>query len=271
MSPINAARNGRFFEHEEELERQVEERTAKIRLLERQHTETEKLVATGRMAARIAHEINNPLAGVKNSFALVKRAIPQEHRHYEFVARIDREIERIARIVRQMYELYRPDHQVPSSVKVSDVVFDIVALLEPNSRAAGVILDLDVGRARDTVQMHEDSLRQVLYNTIQNAIEASPEDAHVAVSAAIQSDSVFLTVRDSGAGIPDHVRERIFEPFFTTKSGLTTGGLGLGLSISKGLVEAMGGSLSFVSEPGLGTTFTAIMPLNAMPKETANV
>jgi PAS domain S-box-containing protein len=256
--------------HEEELERLVEERTAQVRNLERQRTETEKLVATGRMAARIAHEINNPLAGVKNSFALVKRSIPTDHKHYEFVGRIEREIDRIARIVRQMYELYRPDHQAPSQIKVSDVIFDIAALLEPNARMNGVTLDLDTGRAKTIVTLSEDSLRQVIYNTVQNAIEASSEGEHVKLTAVVDKRSLVFSVVDQGPGIPEEVRTRIFEPFFTTKSGLTTGGLGLGLSISKGLVEAMGGTLSFESSPGHGTTFTAVLPLNATPPENTH-
>jgi PAS domain S-box-containing protein len=257
--------------HEQELERQVAERTERIITLERQRTETEKLVATGRMSARIAHEINNPLAGVKNSFALIKKAVPTDYKHYEFVGRIEKEIERIARIVRQMYELYRPDHQTPTHVKVADVVNDIATLLEPNARQAGVKLDLDVSRARAAVFLHEDSLRQILFNTIQNAIEASPEDAHVRVFAAIDDHNLTLAVSDQGPGIPDDVRQKIFEPFFTTKTGVsTTGGLGLGLSICKGLVDALGGKLTFDSIAGHGTTFTAVLPLNDTPKETTH-
>ncbi len=250
----------------------TEQRRAEERIwqLERQRAEIEKLAATGRMAARVAHEINNPLAGIKNSFQLVKDGIPKDHRNYKYVARIEKEINRIARIVRGMIELHRPDHMVARKFRVDDTVRDVVALLEPSSHERHVSIDVDTAAAAAMVTMPEDPLRQVLYNILMNAVEASPSGAAVRISASVSADVLTIAVSDQGSGIPDDVRSRVFEPFFTTKDGSVTGGLGLGLSVTKGLLEAMGGSLDFESGADEGTTFRVLIPVNISREEVSD-
>jgi two-component system, sporulation sensor kinase C len=219
-------------------------------------------VALGRVAARIAHEINNPLTAVKNSFLLIKPAISTEFRHYDYVNRIDKEINRMARIIRQMYDLYRPETPPAMEVDLAAVIGDIVALVEPNARARGVQITSDASQATDPLRINEDSLRQVLFNIVQNGIEASSADSSVEILVEPSDDRIVISVTDHGEGIPEELRSRIFEPFFTTKTGLTGGGLGLGLSITKGLIENLGGSLTFSTTPGLGTSFCVALPRN---------
>ena len=251
-------------QHAEELERLVEERAQRIRLLEQQRAESEKLAATGRMSARIAHEINNPLAGIKNSFLLVKDGIPTTHRYYDYVRRIETEIERIARIVRQMFDLYRPQQDSVRSFPADLAIRDVVALLRTNCRERDITIDVEINTPALNVALSEGSLRQVLYNVIQNAIDASSPGGTVRVRAAAEQQQLTVSVIDQGHGIPEEIRPQIFEPFFTTKSGLERSGLGLGLSVSKGLVEAMGGKLDFESTVGKGTTFMITLPLDAL-------
>ncbi|HEY3296088.1 MAG TPA: PAS domain S-box protein [bacterium] len=247
--------------HSEELERIIEERTAQIRKLERQRLESEKQVSVGRMAARIAHEINNPLAGVKNSFLLVKKAIPEDYKHFEFVNRIERELDRIARIVRQMFELYRPERREPEVIRPADAIQDVVILLQGNIRSQGIKVEQETARAGKPVRIHSDSLKQVLFNVLQNAIEASPQGATVRVECILRGSVLALDIADQGGGIPEEVQSRIFEPFFTTKEGETTGGLGLGLSVTRSLVESMGGLISFETIENRGTTFHITLPV----------
>jgi signal transduction histidine kinase len=118
--------------------------------------------------------------------------------------------------------------------------------------------------------MSEDSLRQVVNNVVQNAIEASPEGGIVRIHAEVTGKTLVITVRDQGKGIPEDARLQIYEPFYTTKSSRQTGGLGLGLSIAKNLVEAMNGSLDFESTIGQGTTFTIMLPIETSQKEARN-
>lgn len=248
--------------YSEELENELRRRTKRIRELERQRMAVEKLAAAGRMAARIAHEINNPLAGIKNAFALVKNAIPRNHPYFEYGDLIENEIDRIARIVHQMFDLYRPEQEFPRVFKVSETIVDVVALLEPSCRKEKVKILVDPGESPPVVHLPEGHLRQVLFNILQNAIEASPSGGQVKCSVSLEAeDRLCISVEDKGKGIPESVGAQIYEPFFTTKTGPSKRGLGLGLSTSRSLVIAMGGSLEFQSQPGRGTLFRIILPL----------
>ncbi|MGH7496432.1 MAG: PAS domain S-box protein [bacterium] len=237
-----------------ELEDLVEERAARIKELERQRTEQEKLAATGRMAARIAHEINNPLGGIRTSFRLLSRAVPEHHRHFEYVELIEKEIDRIAQIVRQMLDLHRPQHESPQSFRLAQTVAEVTTLLRPKAAERRIHVDQDSERAQALVTLPENMLRQILHNVILNAIEASPEGGQVRIQAETQAERLLVTVIDHGHGIPDEIKLRIFEPFFTTKSKSATGGMGLGLSICKSLIEVLHGTIAFENNVGEGTT-----------------
>ncbi|MCI0692233.1 PAS domain S-box protein [candidate division KSB1 bacterium] len=247
--------------HSEELEELVAKRAARIQELERQRMVTEKLAATGRMAARIAHEINNPLAGIRNALRLVGRAVPKDHRYYHYVGKIEKEIARIAQIVHQMLNLYRPDQLSKQEFRVDESIRDVVALMRSGSDQRRIKLELDTDSATNMVRLPENRLRQILYNLIQNALDASPQGSSVRIRAIIDRQCLTITVSDQGDGIPEEARPHIFEPFFTTKIDLATGGLGLGLSVCKSLVEAMNGSIAFESKLGKGSEFRVILPL----------
>jgi len=247
--------------HTEELEALVDERTKRLRELEQHRAENEKLAATGRMAARIAHEINNPLAGIKNSFRLIKKAVSVTHAHYKYTGLIEAEIERIANIVRLMFDLYRPDYEAVRNFPADFAIRDVVTLLKGSCLERRVTIDVEIKTPQLTVALSENSLRQVLYNIIQNAVDASPPEETIRITAELEVDRLLIRVADRGNGIPEEIRPRIFEPFFTTKSGFSRSGLGLGLSVSKSLVEAMHGALGYETAIGAGTVFWVALPL----------
>ena len=114
-------------------------------------------------------------------------------------------------------------------------------------------------------------MRQMVYNLVQNAIEASPKGATVHVRTLVHDGKFVLRVRDNGPGIPCEVRDKIFEPFFTTKSGrIRTGGMGLGLSLVRRTITAFGGTIEFADVEGGGCEFTVTLPLNPPEGVTAS-
>jgi signal transduction histidine kinase len=231
----------------EALEQEVQKRTAELQ-------QREQLAATGRMAARIAHEINNPLAGIKNAFRLLKDAVPADHPHAHYGSRIDKEIDRIAGILQPMFDLYRPEQEVSRTFRLDETINDVITLLEPSCRQYGVQMTTELLQLARVVHLPEGAVRQILFNLLVNAIEASPSGGVVEVK-----------------GIPQELHQQVFEPFFTTKEGTSRRGLGLGLSISKNLVEALNGRIEFRSRANQGMIFQVILP-HHMPtgKERVN-
>ncbi|RMF58170.1 MAG: PAS domain-containing sensor histidine kinase [Calditrichaeota bacterium] len=250
----------KILHYTEKLESMVAERTKKIKVLERQRRETEKLVATGRMAARIAHEINNPLAGIQNSFRLIKDSIPTNHPHHHYVERIDNEINRIANIVRQMFDLYRPDRVSSKRFSILRTVKEVISLMDSYSRERQVKIRIIPIKGNSTVTLPENLVRQVLFNIIQNAIEASPQGGEVVITPKTVKNGILISISDQGCGIKEKYRHKIFEPFFSTKNQFKASGMGLGLSISREIVEALSGTINFETQKNQGTTFHIFLP-----------
>ena len=246
--------------HQENLERKLAERTEYIRRIEHRQAEFEKLAAISGLAARIAHEINNPLGGVKNAFHLMKDEISPDAPHAKYIPMIEKEIDRMKRIIRELYTLYRPGPEPTGSFGVAMTLGEVVSLLEAEAYAGGIRMEMDVKPPDSTFFGSEDAVRQILFNLSKNAIEASPPGAVVSVQAIVEEDGLHLSVSDQGTGIADDVRPRLFEPFFSIKPSRGTTGLGLGLPVSKTLVETLGGSLDFETTVGEGTIFHVWLP-----------
>jgi PAS domain S-box-containing protein len=224
--------------------------------------EVETLTTMGRIAARVAHEINNPLAGIQNSFLLLRDAISPDHPHYAYVGAIEREIRRIANVTRQLYETYRPETDGTGQSGVRTLIGDAVAFLQQVNRPSKVEIRADLTGVPSLVAIPESVLRQSVYNLVQNAVEASPQGGVVTVRAELIEGFFILKVRDQGPGVPLESRERIFQPFVTTKGrGAATGGMGIGLSLVRRSVEAMGGTVEIMDPPEGGTEFVIRIPV----------
>jgi PAS domain S-box-containing protein len=241
----------------------VTETRRKERLIEEQRRRmaaSAKLSALGEMAAGVAHEINNPLHALRLSAALIDRALggpsPDPERARRAAAQLDATIDRAARIIEGLRIFSREEPARPADeVPVRRIVDDTLAFSRERFRAHGIELVVPDIPGDLTVCAHAVQVSQVLVNLLNNALHAveGRAERRVAIEVDELATTVELSVTDSGAGIPEAVRERIFEPFFTTKPPDV--GTGLGLSVSKGLVEAQGGTIRFESEPGR-TRFT---------------
>ncbi|MCG6158145.1 sensor histidine kinase [Rubinisphaera margarita] len=252
--------------YNQHLEQLVQERTARIAQLEKQRLRMEKLAALGQMAAGVAHEVNNPLAGIRNAFALFRSNLTPDDDNYELLDLIDGEIERISSITHQMYQLYRPSQQAPRQFDLRRTIADVVILVQPLSEKANVQVHWE---ARDCVAsedlaatevvLREGELKQILLNVLRNAVQASPSGGHVEIDVSTRLGEVRIRVTDDGPGVPDEFAARLFEPFFSTKSE-TREGMGLGLSVSRSLAEAMGGSIRIDNREPHGACVTITLP-----------
>jgi len=232
--------------------------------------ESEAILAKGQMAAYVAHEINGPLAGISSALQLIQAAVPEDHPRRNYLDLARQEVQRIAGIVRSLYELHQVPHGGgggPQDAAVGDVMQEVASLMSARFRASRVTLQLDPGEPGLRVALRSDLLRQVLFNLLLNALDASPEEGLVHCSTARVEGGLELRVADQGRGIPEDIRERIWEPGFTTKRNAVQGGLGMGLSTTRRLLESIQGSIRFEPRtPGPGTVFVARVPLILKPQ-----
>lgn len=219
----------------------------------------EKLVATGRMAARIAHEINNPLTGISGAIQLIKADLSPGAPAFRYAEMVEREIARVSNVVRQMYGLYRPEQEPSRVIDLRPVLEDVVTLMRPDADRKRVRLELHLV-AREPALAQEQNLRQILMNIVRNAIEVTATGGLVDVAVERQGRCVDIVVSDQGPGITEELRQQMFEPFYTTKSTSGGRGLGLGLSVSDTLVKAMGGSIVFENRADGGARCRVCLP-----------
>ena len=237
--------NSRLFR---QLEMELEQRARAEAAL----VKTERLATAGRLAATIAHEINNPLEAVTNLIYLARSAPPGQARHY--LQMVEEELSRIAHITKMTLGFYR-ESGAPTPVHVDELVQEILALYEAKLRAKNIHVQAHVQKLPPVLGSRGE-LRQVLANLVANALDALPSEGTLEISAADADGIVRLRVTDNGPGIPAPNLTRIFEPFFTTKADL---GTGLGLWVSRQIIEKHGGTISVESAPGR-TSFTISLP-----------
>src|SRR5437763_4516639 len=228
--------------------------------VERRMLEIEKFAATGRLAATIAHEVNNPMEAIKNAIYLLSDSVKADAQPiYEI---LKSETERVARIVRQMLGLYRNNEQV-KPINLNTLIDDTILLLNRQLQRSNVEVTTKLGDLPDAV-IAADQLRQVLSNLVINAKDSMPDAGslqirtrHVHHSKEYPLGSIRLLVADTGSGIPPELRKTIFEPFVTTKGEK---GTGLGLWIVRGIIGNHGGKISLKSKVGRGTVFKIELP-----------
>jgi signal transduction histidine kinase len=250
-------------EENAELSARLQQRLAELESTQAQLVRSTKLAAIGELAANIAHEINNPLTGVLSLVELLQEESAEDASHRADLDTIRDETLRVRAIVRSLLDFAR---QTPPQLELTDprpVLDSVLPLVRKRAAVGGV--EIHQAHAPEPLPIVVDvsQLKQVLINLLTNAIDAMPDGGAIFVGTERQDDQVVITVRDTGPGIPAEHIERIFEPFFTTKSAVS--GTGLGLSVSLGIIERHGGTLTVTSEPGAGATFAVRLPAGVRP------
>jgi PAS domain S-box-containing protein len=233
---------------------------------------TEKLASVGRLAASIAHEINNPLEAVTNLLYLTKRDLRNPDKAEQHLESATHELDRVAHIARQTLGFYR-DNSAPKVIKPTKILDEVLFLYGKKIQARRIQVSREFSQNASAVAL-EGEIRQVFSNLIANAIDAMPIGASLKLRVTDSHEwnnsslpGVRITIADSGAGISSEHRKNIFQPFYTTKKDV---GTGLGLWITRGIVEKHGGMIrvrSRVGDSGSGTTFSIFLPRESNIKE----
>lgn len=229
---------------------------------------TNRMASIGRLAAGVAHEINNPLAIINEKAGLVrdlfvyKKEYAEDERLLGIVDSIISSVERCGTITKRLLGFARHIDVRVENIRFADLVEEVLGFLHKEAEYRSITIDLDIEDALPEFQSDRGKLQQILLNLVNNAFQAMSDGGRLAIAAHRQGrNAIRFTVADNGCGIPEADRKRIFEPFFSTKK--TRGGTGLGLSITYGLVQELNGEMSVESEVGRGTTFAITLPLHA--------
>jgi len=240
----------------------------RVEQLEERERLRDRLAALGEMAAAIAHEVKNPLAGIEVMSGLLKRQLPDSPDAQTILADIIKEAKMANRIVQEVLAFVRPIRLQVEDISVADVIRDAMTMADSHALKGEVEVRVDIPEALRPLQGDPAQLRQIFTNFLTNAFEAMNgagrvEIAAIAVDGEEEAEqggpTVVITVSDNGPGIPPEVTDRIFSPFFTTKPQ----GSGLGLAIVRKIVDAHDGRIDVGERPGGGAVFRVTLPFRS--------
>lgn len=255
-----AIRNAQLYaelrSYAQNLESMVEKRTEELRHTQAQLIRTEKLAAVGRLAAGIAHEVNNPLQPIMNCLEVAIEDIESgKVVDAEGLRIAEKEVQRIKTIVSQLLDFARPGTTDTSEIDLCDLVQEVLSLTRKQLERMNI--DLVANLSQVPVYCGNSSqLKQVVLNLIINAMESMPEGGQLTIDLYTEHDAAVIAVIDTGVGIDSDAVAQIFDPFYSTKDN----GTGLGLAVSYGIIEGHGGDIRVKSTPGQGSCFMIILP-----------
>jgi PAS domain S-box-containing protein len=248
-------------EYSEELEALVEKRTRQLKEAQDQLVKSERLAAIGQVAAMVGHDLRNPLTGIKGAayYLKTKPALRKDKKTMEMLELIEKDIEYSNKIITDLLEYSRDVHLELTETTPKLIIGETLSPLEvPNN-----IQVINLTESDPRIKADIEKLNRAFVNLIKNAIDAMPYGGKLAIKSTGTNDNVEFTFADTGMGMTKEQMGKIWAPFFTTKAK----GMGLGLPICKGIIEAHKGYITVESMPGIGTTFTVTIPIEPKPTE----
>ena len=248
----------------ETLKERVDEATSAIRDQQNELIKAERLATIGEFAARIAHEIKNPLSGITVALEIM-RSKSEDNDQQQSISEVLKEVRRLDRILKDLLQLSIPKEMDFRRADPNDVVERSVLVVSPIADEKGVTIETNLN-CTEEFNLDFEKCQQVVINLLINGLDAlETGEGKVTVETHTNDGMLHIRVTDTGHGISPHEMEKVFEPFYTSKKQ----GTGLGLAISKRIIEAHNGSISVSSEVGTGSAFTVVLPRN--PGERAKI
>ncbi|WP_449538836.1 ATP-binding protein [Ferdinandcohnia sp. Marseille-Q9671] len=215
----------------------------------------EKLAFVGQMATTIGHEIRNPLASLKGFTQLQREKHKEDEAHYSIM---EQEIDRIDSILNDVLVIGKPKSLHVSQCNLEELINYVISITEQSEQGKNCEIDVQIENSLPLIECDEKQMKQVFLNLIKNGVESVPDDGKLTIECRNESNNwVLIRICDKGCGIPKIVQEKLFEPFFTTKDY----GTGLGLMVSKKIIEDHHGTIQIASEEGKGTEVTITLPI----------
>jgi two-component system NtrC family sensor kinase len=258
-----------FTQH---LESKVEDRTQQLKSAHQKLLQSDRLASLGQLSASVAHEINNPIAGVLNLSMLLQRMLKDDgipptriEEFRKYLTQITNETARVGRIVSDLLAFSRRSKPQRAPADVNKIVKMTLSLIQHKMKLSNVEVETRLAEDLPAAPCDQSQMQQVVLNLLLNAAEAThgKSERRVVVSTSAGGGYVRVVVADNGEGIASENLAKIFHPFFTTKP--EGKGVGLGLAVSYGIIEAHGGDIEVTSRVGEGTTFTVALPIQAPP------
>jgi two-component system NtrC family sensor kinase len=252
--------NAKLLQWGKTLEKRVDERTRELVTMQNSLIQSEKLASLGKMAAGVAHEINNPLTSILINAHLLMEKTDRKSESYENLDMIAEETTRCGQIVKGLLEFSRQSPPQKNIVSINDILIHTMNILKNQAVFQNITIQQNLAPDLPAVEVDPDKMKQVFWNLMINAAEAMPEGGTLSVVSRLSESDGRLEIRfaDTGTGIPDAYLPKLFDPFFTTKKG----GTGLGLAVIYGIAKQHGGTIEVKSQQGQGSVFTVRLPLS---------
>jgi len=258
------------------LEQMVDQRTRQLKETHNKLLHQNKMASLGKLSASVVHEINNPIAGILNFVMLIKRITSEEHLAFDeadqfsrYLDLMESETRRISRIVSNLLSFSRQGKMEMRALSLRDLVEKTLLLNHNLLKINGIKVVKRINRNLPQVIGSADQLQQVFMNIISNATEAMENrpagKLSITTRISKKKDAISIIFKDTGVGIPEYNLSQLFEPFFTTKK--KGKGVGLGLSVAYGIIQAHGGTIHVASQEGEQTTFTVELPIQPAMEE----
>lgn len=237
-----------------------------VQQLRKQVERMERLALLGELSAGIAHEIRNPLAGIKAASQMLEESQPAGGMEAQLISRIVREVDKANRLLKEFFKFAKPMDPKCDYYRIEQIIDAVYLLLAPRFKKHSIQYEESIALDLPKIYVDETQIEQVILNLFLNALEAMPHGGTIRVDAdwvrgaaakqAVADPKLEVRISDNGQGIPEEEREKIFTPFYTTKPD----GVGLGLAICTRLMEKNHATLDVTSRPGEGTVFRMLLP-----------